>query len=1222
MQRIGKISPPTDLPSTEEKKLNLVTLSHWGKALVGGTVFIGQRLLFGVVVLLVIIYLTYLGLEMARGVSIGQAEGLAFIKTVAYLTHLLQGNLDLTDAGTITGIPIPVAEVLPTLLANSLGLLGISLLFATLVGASLGLLAAGHRRSGWSLVIIVVSIVGVSIPSFFAALLLQILMIKWVRQFGSPLLPAGGFGWDRHLVLPMLVLAARPVAQITRITFVTVGEVLDQDFVRVAHSKGLRSAVVIFRHVIRNAAIPILTTVGLSLRFSLSSLPVIELFFGWSGIGSTLLRSISRQDDNLTIALLLSLGVLVILVNLIFDISYLLIDPRLREKISNIHRGDQEKLNTKIRQFLVDWRDILADNSFNRWLKNRRQQAKPVSIDKTLQKNHKYLTNTTDSRRIASERRRTLVRSTLGNLPLMLGTVLLLGLMMIVFFGPDIAPHSPYTIHGLSIEDGELKVPPFAPDSIFPWGSDALGRDIMSLVVVGAQLTLTLAAVTVLARMIIGFVLGVLAGWFNESWLDRLLRVIAEIIAAFPTLLLAMILILAIGIRQGQKPFIIALCFVGWGEVMQLVRGEVMTLRAKPFIESAHSVGLRTPRLITAHILPNLIPVLISIAALEMGATLMLLGELGFIGIFIGGGAFAELDVAMPPYHYSDVPEWGALLSNVRTYARSYPWTTIYPAFAFFVAIVGFNLFGEGMRRLTDKVGMGITRMVNRYTVAAAVLLIVGFNWMQSNTGPMASYRQYAMNFNGRQTLAHIEALADPTLSGRALGTPGLTTAAQYIADQFQSFGLQAGGEKFAYFYERQRSFETLDTVPQLNIDGGPVLVYRQDYAPFPGRNRNLGQAQGRVRFITTAPLNVATTVFGQSVSVLRGLDYSNEIVMVLSAQDVRYVATIPHGGLLVITNNETDLRANRTLSDRDPSNDPTIVRQMGKDIPSLWISEATANQLLQGSGATVADLRLRADELLRNQYIDFATPNRASMSVDGTITEKFTVYHVIGHLPGAAGKAELGGADTQLDNRLIMVLAQYDSPPPDADGLPRNGANNNASGVAVMLETIRTMQESGYQPYKTFLFVAYSGEGTEGGEWVTTPDPERLLQAKPAFINAFDIEAVVELKGLGAGDGEGLAFYTSGSQRLANLFETAAHQVGVKTTRVDEGVDFNLIFEERTVRQGGQEAPTISLSWQGGEEITGTPADTLETISEDKLEKAGRALSLALMILGREKEY
>ncbi len=171
------------------------------------------------------------------------------------------------------------------------------------------------------------------------------------------------------------------------------------------------------------------------------------------------------------------------------------------------------------------------------------------------------------------------------------------------------------------------------------------------------------------------------------------------------------------------------------------------------------------------------------------------------------------------------------------------------------------------------------------------------------------------------------------------------------------------------------------------------------------------------------------------------------------------------------------------------------------------------------------------------------------------------------------------------------------------------------------MLETIRTMQESGYVPYKTFLFVAYSAEGLEGGESVAVPDSSRLLQARSSFANSFEVEAVVHLQGLGGGQGDSLALSTSGSQRLANLFEKAARQAGVRTTRVDEPVDLSVVFDNTALGRG-QDAPQIRLNWEGWEATSGTPEDTPDTISEDTLEKAGRSLSLALMIMGRETQY
>src|SRR5690606_41705060 len=122
------------------------------------------------------------------------------------------------------------------------------------VGALIGFAAARWRHSNRSLGLLMASIIGVSAPSFFVALLLQIAAITWTRQTGRALLPVAGFGWDKHLILPVLVLAARPIAQITRVTFVTVGDILDQDYVRTAYSKGLRGYQTRLHHVLPNAA--------------------------------------------------------------------------------------------------------------------------------------------------------------------------------------------------------------------------------------------------------------------------------------------------------------------------------------------------------------------------------------------------------------------------------------------------------------------------------------------------------------------------------------------------------------------------------------------------------------------------------------------------------------------------------------------------------------------------------------------------------------------------------------------------------------------------------------------------------------------------------------------------------------------------------------------------------------------------------------------------------
>ncbi len=151
---------------------------------------------------------------------------------------------------------------------------------------------------------------------------------------------------------------------------------------------------------------------------------------------------------------------------------------------------------------------------------------------------------------------------------------------------------------------------------------------------------------------------------------------------------------------------------------------------------------------------------------------------------------------------------------------------------------------------------------------------------------------------------------------------------------------------------------------------------------------------------------------------------------------------------------------------------------------------------------------------------------------------------------------------------------------------------------------------------------MAYSGEGLEGGENVINPNVERFLQAKVGFATAFDLEAIIHLRGLGAGDGDRLEVSSGGSYRLAELFETAGGLVGVDVVRSDEPIDISVIFEDGSPSQSAQDAPEVRLSWEGWSDYARTPADTPDVVTTENLEKAGRVLVLALMQIGQERQY
>jgi len=234
--------------------------------------------------------------------------------------------------------------------------------------------------------------------------------------------------------------------------------------------------------------------------------------------------------------------------------------------------------------------------------------------------------------------------------------------------------------------------------------------------------------------------------------------------AAFPVTLFAMILIQGIGIQQGMWVFIVAFCVVGWAEVAQFVRRQTMGVKPQLYIEAARSVGVPSTRIITQHVTPQLLTALIVLGVLEMGAVLMLLAELGFLNIFLGGGykvMIAETGSMQPVISYfSDVPEWGAMLANIRDWWRSYPWMAWYPGLAFFLAILTLNLWGEGLRRFLADSRINVSRALNRYTLLAAVIVVAGLIAMLRGSTPLGVYQSQARKFDGQRALADVKALA------------------------------------------------------------------------------------------------------------------------------------------------------------------------------------------------------------------------------------------------------------------------------------------------------------------------------------------------------------------------------------------------------------------------------------------------------------------------------
>ncbi|TFH37694.1 MAG: ABC transporter permease [Anaerolineales bacterium] len=280
---------------------------------------LAQRLTFTLALMLGVIFFVALAISLAnRGGyrSIAEAAPEAVDATVQVLGDLFGGRLEAMDE---------LIRVLP----RSLGLLFASLALGGTLGILLGGLAALYRKSRLSSIIINGSIIGVSTPSYVAAMFLIWTVVAIYQRTDVRILPVFGFGWDLRIVMPTLVLATRPMANITRLTYTALKDIYDADYVRTAYSKGLLPRTVFLYHVLKNAGVPILTTASVSFRFSLSMLPIVESIFTWLGIGYALIQAGQAGDFPRVVVMILPLVILFALSSILLDFLYPLIDPRL-----------------------------------------------------------------------------------------------------------------------------------------------------------------------------------------------------------------------------------------------------------------------------------------------------------------------------------------------------------------------------------------------------------------------------------------------------------------------------------------------------------------------------------------------------------------------------------------------------------------------------------------------------------------------------------------------------------------------------------------------------------------------------------------------------------------------------------------------------------------------------------------------------------------------------
>ena len=255
------------------------------------------------------------------------------------------------------------------------------------------------------------------------------------------------------------------------------------------------------------------------------------------------------------------------------------------------------------------------------------------------------------------------------------GAVVVVVFAAVAILAPWVAPYDPEAI--------ALNRNLAAPSWGHPFGTDSLGRDVLSRTIWGARISLTIGFVSVGLAMVGGIPLGALSAWAG-GWTDRLLMRSADVLISFPTLLLAIVVITIFGPGLGH-----AMLAIGIAQVplyARLTRAAVLRIKVQHFVEAARASGAGEWRIVARHVLPNCLPPLLVQSTLLFATAILSAAYLGFLGLG-----------AQPP-----TPEWGTMLAKARDFLRTAPHVSIFPGLTILVTVLGLNLLGDGLRDVLD----------------------------------------------------------------------------------------------------------------------------------------------------------------------------------------------------------------------------------------------------------------------------------------------------------------------------------------------------------------------------------------------------------------------------------------------------------------------------------------------------------------------------------------
>ncbi|KAG1716842.1 hypothetical protein ID866_255 [Astraeus odoratus] len=523
-----------------------------------------------------------------------------------WLTRALQGDL-----GVSLRTHEPVTELIASKLPVTLELSLLAMIIALVFGISMGILAAVNKNSWVDHGANFVAISGISIPHFWLGILLILVFsvnLQWLPASGYVPFSEDPLQNLRTLLLPASVLGTGLAATLMRHTRASMIAVLKADYIRTARAKGLLPKAVILKHAFRNALVPVITLTTLLFGELLGGAVLTEQVFTIPGFGKMIVDSVFNRDYAVVQGVVLIVAIGFLLLNLLADVLYVLINPKMRAP------------------------------------------ALPRAQNRVLKK-------------------------FLANKSAVIGALVVGFFVLVALLAPWIAPFDPVKANFLAVRK--------APSAMYWFGTDELGRDILSRIIWGARTSLMAGCMSVVIAVVIGVPLGLVAGYFQKMW-DGVISRFIEALLACPFLIMA----IALGAFLGPSltNAMIAIGLSAMPIFARLTRGQVIAIRNEEYIDGARAIGLPDRWIIIKYVLPNVMSPILVQATLAIASAIIAEASLSFLGLG-----------QQPPN-----PSWGSMLNTAKGFLEQAPWMSVFPGVAIFLAVQGFNLLGDGLRDALD----------------------------------------------------------------------------------------------------------------------------------------------------------------------------------------------------------------------------------------------------------------------------------------------------------------------------------------------------------------------------------------------------------------------------------------------------------------------------------------------------------------------------------------